>query len=279
MASVEQLLEESRKLQRLSEHNDRLFGKMLSAESRTLEPMSPRVRASIPRSHFHQGVSADDRRDFDEHVPRSATRSVPGLERHPAEALRQSHGRMQVNELASDVPRRPANRFGAGSQRPFESDDEKLNTMDPTMPQMYDANQPTLSFRTLAERCVPVDVQAQLKVNAFLQAFHPSDRLLAGLQLKLLYSYYRSQTEQQVPFNTVVIARHPYPPLCVSLSPSTTTLIPCGGSWCSGPLALLLFVCFCVFCFRFLHVCSFFPFSVSVSESVLEHCCPFVRVP
>eukprot|EP00750_Incisomonas_marina_P009575 INCI16048.1.p1 GENE.INCI16048.1~~INCI16048.1.p1 ORF type:complete len:236 (+),score=42.47 INCI16048.1:180-887(+) len=197
MTSVEQLLEESRKLQRLSEHNDRLFGKMLSSESRTLEPMSPRVRASIPRSQFHQGVSADDRRDFDEHVPRSASHSVPGLEQHPADALRQSHGRMKVNDLASDAPRHPANRFGAGASKRFESDDEKLSTMDPTVPQMYDTDQPTLSFRTLAERCVPVDVQAQLKVNAFLQAFHASDRLLAGLQLKLLHSYYRSQTEQQ----------------------------------------------------------------------------------
>jgi hypothetical protein len=190
------LLEESRRLEELSEHNQRLFNRMLPAESRALGPMSPRVReATTPLSKYRNAGTRgdDDARDFAAYAPSLTSSSASGrYPRIPGVGDGLSAAKMHVDDLAPQTVLSSA----SSSRRPTHPHDSSYE--EARVPQMYEAEQPRLPLHDIAERSVPVDVQAEMKVNAFLQSFHPADRLLTGIHLRLLFSYYKAQPDGEV---------------------------------------------------------------------------------
>lgn len=60
-------------------------------------------------------------------------------------------------------------------------------------PLLFDTTPSSVPFRLLAKKCVPLEVQAEFRVNSFLRIFVPhADLVLVGVHLTLLYSYYAS---------------------------------------------------------------------------------------
>ena len=173
MSDIRQmLLEESRKLQEISERNQQLFDRMLPSDQEHFSSKS-------------EALNAGSRHETDDGF--GSSRPLDSLDRNVFDAPR------SATKLAPATPHNP--------------DTGDLTEAQLQTPHVFHPEVPRIPFENIAERAMPVDTKAELKVNAYLQSFDGADRLLVGVHMKLLHSYYKSHAEGLEPEDFVRLCR------------------------------------------------------------------------
>jgi hypothetical protein len=219
---------EARKLEELAEQNQRRFERMLPGDSSRVgrsaggglelprgtladdDPLdlsnlsrasraSDNRRAPLPLEHQHQ-------QQQQQHQQQSANTSnnrlsVRDLFQPPPFAHHDDpYEPRQLSVRPADAPARQQP-FSQAQQPPLHYHQQEQqqhhhhhSQQHQQQPAMYDTEPPLVPFHSLAAKSVPVDEQAEFRVVGFLLAFAAQDRLLVGMHLRLLHTFYSSSS-------------------------------------------------------------------------------------
>ena len=180
-SSLRHLLEESKKLEALSEENERIFERLLPGEGGGNIALTNNYRRANTNRRarlFEPNLDEDTENsiDFETHAPLSPT----------------SYAELQKREKQQQLQQYPQRHNDHNNSTPAQPPLPELYSSTSSSSSSASSNIPAMKFHVIAEQCLGVDIKSEVQINDFLRSFTEKDRLLVGVQLMMLFNYYKS---------------------------------------------------------------------------------------